>query len=284
LGVTLGKKTGIALISIFVSGCNLFGGLDKPSGDTQVLSAARACFDQGNFECSSKYYSQLSPSASDQGFSESAFELLAQTGITVSDFMDAVISGESNAGKLITRLSNGIVPSAGESTRLAIFQAYKKISSIQDTRTKGLIRFVTSISLMAAILAEDAGATGTLQRIDLVKDPTLCLNSTPVFTPTLTISGCDRPTGKKIISGSTVISLPTATDQQISGSPSLQMINAAVNEIDHAIIEMDTIGDLGSSSSKFTSDILSVSSYAIDGSTDSPLYRKMLIQYDIGTN
>ena len=39
----------LGFIALLNSGCNLFGGIDTPSGDAQLLSAARACFDQGDF-------------------------------------------------------------------------------------------------------------------------------------------------------------------------------------------------------------------------------------------
>jgi hypothetical protein len=252
--------------------------MDKPSGDIQILSAARACFDVGDYECASNYYSQLSSASSDQSNSEAVFQTLAQNGVSVSAFMDSVISGSSEAGKLVTNLSTYLIPTSGESARLAFFHAFQKQSTISDSRTQGLIRFITSLSLLSELLAEDADTTkGKLQQADLVSSPTGCADSTaPLF------SGCEKPTGKKIVSGAATIVLKTATDAQMSGSPSLQMINAAAVEIEQGLSQMQTSGSLGSSSSSFTQGLLNAASAGIIDGTDSPAYRKVLIQYNVG--
>jgi hypothetical protein len=60
-----------------LSGCNVFSVLDSPSGDAQLISAARACFDQGDFACARDNYSKLSDSSADIRASEEAFLALA---------------------------------------------------------------------------------------------------------------------------------------------------------------------------------------------------------------
>src|SRR4051794_31520633 len=114
-----------------LSGCNFFSPLDKPSGDEQLLAAARACFDHGDYECASKYYGELSSSASDQAVSETAFELLAQSGATSSVFIKAVLDGDGNGGKIVTKLANSLISSAGQTSRLNIVHAYQKYAQIK---------------------------------------------------------------------------------------------------------------------------------------------------------
>src|SRR4051794_17972169 len=107
-------RSGIVLLALLVlftftaSGCNLYSSLDQPSTATQRLEAARACFDQGNFPCASKYYAQISTSDAsyDEATAEAAFEVLDQYGISAVNFMTAVLTSTGNAGKIITLLAN----------------------------------------------------------------------------------------------------------------------------------------------------------------------------------
>jgi hypothetical protein len=266
------------ILSLFLTtGCNVYQIVDKPSGDKQILAAARDCFDQGDYECAGTYYLKLSPDFNDEAQSEIVFISLKQNGMGVGPFMDAVINGSSSGGKLVTKIANGLVALAGETTRLNYFHAYQKYSNITDSRVQGLIRFVTSLSLMAELLAEDVGSTSTLLQTDLVSDPTACLASTaPLFT------GCGKPAGKKMVSGTATIKLTTAKDTDLSGSPSLAMINAAAVELNAGIKQMQTTGSLGNSTSDFTTNIISSASLVIIDGTDSPAYRKTLVQYEIG--
>lgn len=271
-------KIAIWLLGISVAlsnlGCNALSFIDSPSGDQQILAAARACFDKGNFDCASKFYGQLSNASSDNANSEGAFEILSQNGVSVAVFMSAVISGSSSGGKLVTTLANSLTSNASETTRLNIFHAYQKNSLINDTKVRGLIRFITALSLMAEILAEDAGTDGKLNQSDIATNATGCLAASPLFTLS---PHCAKPSGKKLISG-TALNLATATDAQMSGSPSLQMIYAAVTEVNQGISQMQATGSLGSSTSSFSTNLLA----ATLDTGDSPGFRGALIFYDIG--
>ena len=47
-------------IPLVLQGCvNIFDPLDSPSGEAQLLSAARACFDDGDFACAREFYGKL---------------------------------------------------------------------------------------------------------------------------------------------------------------------------------------------------------------------------------
>lgn len=268
---------GIACLVFLLGGCNSYSFLDTPSGDAQLLSAARGCFDKGDYECASKYYSQVSGDSSDLANSEEAFEILAQNGMTVGIFMSAAIDGGSDSGVLITKIANALTPVAKKSTRLGIFHAYQKTSSIGDRHTQGLIRFITSISFLSEILAEDASTPGKLAKSDLVQNPVTCLASEPTFAS----SGCNPPAGKKIVTGQS-ISLPTATDTDISGpggAPTLYMINAAIEEISTSINQMQASGDIGSSSTSFSTAVLAAATFL---SLSPSAYRGTLIQFNIG--
>jgi hypothetical protein len=267
LGLTLG-----ALL-----GCNAFTSFDGPSSDPQLLEAARACFDRGDYDCASRYYGQLSTNSSDIANTEHAFALLSQSGMTAGTFISIVLNGVSSGGQLVTRLANSLIPQAKQATRLNIFHAYQKSLLINDTRTKGLVRFVTSIALLSEVLAE-ASTHGALHKSDLVADATACAAAsllTYLITP-----GCLGPSGTTLTSGSAAITLTTATDTQLTGSPSLQMILAAITEVDAGISQMGT-SSLGSTTSSFATQLLTNGVVNTDP-TDSPIFRGLLISQGVG--
>jgi hypothetical protein len=62
------------------------------------------------------------------------------------------------------------------------------------------------------------------------------------------------------------------------------MINAAVNAVSAGLDQMQTSGSLGSTSLTFSSGLLSKANEGIIVGTDSPIYRRALIEYDVGAN
>ena len=272
------KSFGLVGICLVISGCkfNLYSNLDKPSGDAQLLAAARACFDQGDFECAGKYYSQVSSSSSDQANSETAFSILAQDGATVGTFMKAVIKYPSDAGKMITYISNALTNTAGETPRMNIFHAYQKYKSISNEGAQGLVVFITSITLLAELLAESSLAPGNLEQTDLVSNPTQCLNSPP--------TGCDAPTGSALQLSGIALDLATATDTEMSGAPTLHMINAAVAEIAQGVELMAAQGNLASSTVNFATELNEAAAIALAvPSSQGQAYRYLLLNLNIGT-
>ncbi len=258
-----------------LSGCNAFSFADSPSGDSQILSAARACFDAGNYTCAGTYYGQLSSASSDQGTSETAFEVLAQNGLTSAVFMNAILSGTITGGKLVTKMSNAISSNstATQSARLAILHSYQAASTISETRLKGLVQFMTALTLAAEILAESASKAGTLKQSDLVTNPTLCLSS-PIL-------GCTAPSSLLPTGSTSIGALQNATDAQFTGSANLYMLNSAISALDQGLTNMQTTGSLGTSTSTFTQ-ILLVSAQLLVANSDSPGYRAVLISQSIG--
>jgi hypothetical protein len=262
-----------------LSGCNFFGSIDSPSGDDQLLAAARACFDRGDYECAAKYYGELSSSASDQAISESAFELLAQSGATSSVFIQAALDGEGSGGKIVTKLANSLISSASQSSRLNIVHAFQKYVRISDTNIQGLTRLITSMTLLAEILAEGA-TSSSLKQTDLALSPTECITNISQAIPTFT--GCSAPTQNKIVTGTEITSLLSATDSQMSGSPTLYMMNLAITEMDAGVKQLQAKGNVGESSGAFATQILAISATALSVGTDAPLYRGTLIKGDVG--
>src|SRR5262245_33958624 len=111
------KRAWVGLIFFLFSGCfNLFSFIDSPQGDAQLISAARACFDRGDYPCALQYYQQVSASQADTARSEEALIILAQNGVGMSAFISAYGNSSSSGGQFITRLAGKII-SPGASTR-----------------------------------------------------------------------------------------------------------------------------------------------------------------------
>ncbi|MEO5971284.1 MAG: hypothetical protein ABIQ95_15265 [Bdellovibrionia bacterium] len=277
------------------TGCNAFAPFDSPSGDVQVLAAARACFDQGDFQCAADKYHTLELSTSittlNQAYSEDAFEILAKNGITFSVFMTSVIDSGGDAGALITKLAgvlrtNGVtnpLVATGYPTRAALFEAYQKSLKMTPGRSRGLITFITATTLMAEILAEDATGidsvkkVGKLQQSDIVTNPTICVasNGNPPWT------GCNAPAAATISDG-TAITLSTATASDLAAAPTLHMILAAASEIQSGLSMLTSSGGIGSASGTLATSILG-QAIGVPPGTGSAAFRYTLISLGMGT-
>ncbi|MBI2712389.1 MAG: hypothetical protein HYX41_05975 [Bdellovibrio sp.] len=271
------KSSVIAMLcAVLCSGCNILGVVDSPSGDAQTLSKARACFDQADYTCAAKYYALMSSVSQDTTISESVFQTLAQNGATMGVFMSAATSA-SSGGRLITKIASSMSANgtSGQTRRLAIFHAYQQWSSISDTNLRNLVRFLSSLALVAEILSEDAGTAGTFSQSDWVTSPTQCAANTNLL---LTRTGCTAPSGKNITTGAKVTLSSTTTDSSMSGSPTLGMIAGGISEIDAGLTGMSIAGGVGGTAQGFTSQAIL---NAVDPTNDG-LYRGLLFTYDIG--
>lgn len=167
-------------LSAGVLACNAFDPLSSPSGDDQLLSAARACLDRGDFECALDHYGKLSADKADVKASEQAYAILAQNNAGFTAFATAFGTDPSvkGLGALVTEVADG----AGESRRLALHGAYLLANSIPEAtnpKLRGLARFLTATALAAEILAEISGSDRVLHKVDLVANGS-CGNTTEV--------------------------------------------------------------------------------------------------------
>ena len=273
-------------------GCNVFKTLDTPKGDSQILAAAHSCLDEGNYTCATQYYLQLSSSLNDTKYSEMAVAKLAESGIPVGTFAMAVLKSSSNIGKLITNFTNALSYQASSSLRLELFHNYQTTLNIQNTQLQGVLRLITTLTLIAEIFAEDATIPGNYQATDLVVDPTACRSAPDPLTAIATeFSNCSGNPTKKLISGTTIPTLATATDADIedlanSGAPTLHMIAACINEVQTALALMSSQSKLITSLSSFFSQYSSqVANAAISPGNNhaSPGFLYLLLYLGIGS-
>ena len=166
----------LALTFLFQGCLNIFDPLDSPSGDAQLLSAARACFDKGDFACAREYYGKLANN--EDAIAETAFVKLDEQGAGIGSFVYALDAARSaSAGMILTVLAEKMANGAGATKRAEIFSAYQASLQINSTVLKGFVQFMTGIALAAEIIAELDGAQAdyTLQQVtDIVTNKAVC--------------------------------------------------------------------------------------------------------------
>jgi hypothetical protein len=252
-----------------LSACNIFDPIDSPNTDAQILSAARAAMDRGDFEGARQEYAKLSQS-DETVASEEAFNELNEAGATMGNFMAAF--GGGGSGEAITALANSLANGAGESKRLAIYSAYSKVSSITtNTQLRGLVRLTAGLALAAEILAEqatNAGVATILEQEDIVTNPSGCNSVTCLGT------GCAAPGGTLALGAAVDISPTPADSTDLSGSATLRMFNAAIDAVNDAITEVGASGKFSTGTGGLASGLLTI------GTTD--CYRFAMLEQGIG--
>ncbi|HCM39629.1 MAG: hypothetical protein A2X97_13900 [Bdellovibrionales bacterium GWA1_52_35] len=225
-----------------LSGCNLFDPLDSPSGDAQLLSAARAFFDQGDFAQAAEMYAKLSGDKADDVNADSAFRILDENGASMGQFMIAFGTGQGSMGTGFTKLADALISSngpAGKAKRLAILTAFQKTDLIQDPATRGMVRFATAAAMVAEILAEGASPTGLVPN-DIANIAAICIDATP---PGCAGNAACQGNLTKFVTGTSLARLPASgTTSMSDDSPSFYVMNAALSEIDFAFTNEIKVG------------------------------------------
>lgn len=259
------KRWGLIFSSAFITlSCNVFDPIDSPTNDEQMLSAARACFDEGDIECARAWYQKLANTYEDIRQSELAFTTLHEAGVTMEAF---IIAGSAlNGGTAITRLANRLAPSAGLSLRNKIYSAYARIPNIADQELRGLVRFVAATALAAEIIAEDAGSDLLIQASDLSSTSTNC-----------TCVVCTAAPTSILIAGATASLLNPPATSPLTGTPTLGYIDGSFEMITFAL--QHEIGASG----KFRDSLggLAATLNTLDP-TDNQCYRWGLINLGVG--
>ncbi len=238
-----------ALSTALLAGCNVFSIVDKPSGDEQILSKARACFDQADYDCAREYYAQLSSSYADVRASEEAFMILAENGATMADFMETFGSGGS--GQALTELAERMAPGS-EVKRLKIHEAFKKygsISAADNPSLRALVRFVGSVALAAEFLSEEISSSGG----QLLKTRISSLGGACPST-IQACANCTAPTDPILKNG---ISNPDFLSSSLNGQIDLGHFKKAMVEMSAALNELSAAGGFSDGAGGLSQDILS---------------------------
>jgi hypothetical protein len=256
------------------AGCNLYSAFDKPSGDEQILSKARACFDQNDFDCARSYYAQLSTSYADVRASEEAFMILAENGATMAAFMETFGSGGSGQG--LTELAERMAP-GNITKRRNIQDAYKKFTdyttgSYATDSLRQLVRYVTATALAAELLAENIPEGGALTKNLIVTNSTCSANACNITGD----ANCDKASSSVLGDGNG--SNPTIL-ADLSGTVTLEHFKAAMSEIYTALESLAAAGGF-STGSKGLAD--SLDGLNITNNLESRCFRRSLLEQGIG--
>lgn len=196
--------------ALTLTSCNLFGGIDKPSGDIQLLDAARACLDQGDFDCANDYYQKISDNTYDIKAHEGSLAILGKNNVFyMSDLISSLGGGIGSASSLITLAQTLRTREKTTSTTFDLIQStYSRSSGISDPTLKAFSQLISSIAMMSAVLGNPVGPDGILTASDLAATPNTCKSQTPATCAAA--ASCDDTTNGYFADGNESVSMDTA--------------------------------------------------------------------------
>jgi hypothetical protein len=269
---------------LLLTGCfNIYAPFDSPGGDAQLVSAARAALDRGDFATAAQDYGKLSSSNVDIEYSEGAYGVLDQYGVGFGAFGSAFGStGGGGTGKSITSLANAAAGSSGTTARGAFLQAYQNAAKITDNgKLKGLVEFLTGMALFSDLLAEVSATPGHVVGNDIVSNATSC--ATLDSTTCAGSSACDIG-NPALADGSAGTPVSMATASSLSGGVTLSMLQTALDGVNQGLTDLQSSGSLGSSLSGFTnSGKLGDTAIQTGGTAALRCYRWTLVNLGIGS-
>ena len=227
----------------FLSSCvNLFDPLDSPSGDAQIMAAARACFDKKDYECARELYGKLT--GNETARAEEAFMILDQEGLGTAALVRAVASAEgSSVGTIITKMVEEAAPGAGAAKRIRLVEAYRKLAEISNPTVRGFVQFVVALSIASELLAEQSGvqADYVFNKVDFADGGAAC---------TVSGGGCALDADCAVATGGLAAGVATDGDDLKdpdyttygSAVVSAATLSAVQNAIEGAAIGLSNIG------------------------------------------
>jgi hypothetical protein len=221
------------LLPLSLGACgNLFKGLSTPEGDEQLLIAARGCMDRGDYNCALEYYQALSSSYGDVKVNETSLAKLANANIfKMSDLIGALGSSRGD-GASFTTMANTIASRgvANATNRLLIQTTFADNNAIVNPKLRAFSKFISSISMVNAVLAEVAGTDQILTASDIVANPTACKSAAgnacanpvdPAF------SNCAKPASSNVVVGTALTNGLEASTGWDGTATLMQFIKAA---------------------------------------------------------
>lgn len=239
----------LALFSaLSLSSCNLLAFMDKPSGDIQLLEAARLCLDKGDYTCARDYYQALSNSYADVKISETSLTTLAENNIFfMSDLFDALGSGAGGPKSLISLAE--LAASRGKTnatTRTTIQTIFQNESAITDVTLRAYSQLISSLSMFNSILAAAVGANGKLEPGNIASNPSTCAAGlTTCSQASLCVCaacGVGNVTTLTADAGGTDAAVTMDSSALWTSDPSYNKLSAAASKADAAITTLTSTG------------------------------------------
>lgn len=159
---------GLGALGFGLSACvNVFDPIDNPSGDEQILSAARAAFDKGDIAEARELYDKIAGNQS--AMAEKIFLDLDACGANIGAFGSALANGTDSAGLILTILGERMAPSHSTACFATLLAAYKSSLNITDQNLRGFTSFLASIAIAGEVMAHSTNIQdGTLTKADFV--------------------------------------------------------------------------------------------------------------------
>ncbi len=269
------------LAGVGSTSCNLLGFLDVPNTEAQYLSRARACLDKADYVCALEYYQKLSDNVIDIRESELAFLELDQNGADIGTFIRSMRNG--GGAPSINLMANALASGAGETRRLAFYEAYMRIASISSMELRGLVRLIAATALLAELLAESA-VDVQFDQADLVTDNAACYAGggppTCDGTTICILNGTGPGTGPAIDIRNEAALPALAT---FSGGFHYGMIGATIQAIDYAFNnEINAGGLFGDSGALMSQLVASLAALDTTMVADCGCFASVLIVNDLG--
>jgi hypothetical protein len=282
----LSSLAALALLAT-TAGCNIFDPFDSPSGDAQLLSAARACFDQGDIACANEYYGQLSTTTlKDTALSEQAFAILDSQGVTMAVFLKVGLGGGMGP-RAISALANELAKgSPGSTMREQIFQAFQKANSINEPTVKGFAKFITATSFLAELFAEaavNAGGARTFEAADYVATPGTCKAISSLATA-VGSAACD-PVATAFSNSSAIPVELTELPSAPSGTPTVGLLRGAIDQVEQGLSAVGAGGVFASGALDFAKALKALNDLPDVGIPDSQVSQaamNLLLRLGIG--
>jgi hypothetical protein len=159
---------GLSALGFGLSACvNMFDPIDNPSGDAQILSAARAAFDQGDIADARELYGKLA--GNQIAISELIFVDLDACGANIGAFGSALANGTDSAGSILTILGERMAPAHSTTCFATLLAAYKASLNLTDPNVKGFTGFLAALAIAGEVLANNTNVQdGSLLKADFV--------------------------------------------------------------------------------------------------------------------
>jgi hypothetical protein len=237
----------LIIFSPLLNSCNLFGKIDDPSGDEQILALARSCLNNNDFACAQEAYGKLSADYNDIKITEQGITTLAENGLFSIQDLITVLGTNTGSGSSI-RLLAELVASRGKANaanRAIIQTVFASAAGIANSNKKAYLKFLSATAMFANTLGEAAGADFSISKNELSSDGTACAASATC----IAVGSCAIGTSS-IGTLSATVDLNTASDW--TGAILVDHLAEAGSEASDAIVI------LTGSTSSTTSGIFSV--------------------------
>ncbi len=156
---------------------NVYSPIDKPSGNQQNLSAARAAFDRGDIDKAREYYGKIS--GDETATAELIFVDLDSCGADIDAFATALSQASSataNPGIMITAMAEKMNARVSTSCFATLLSAFKSSRNITNSSLRGFTSFLASIAIAGEVMGSNTNIVidGVLNKSDFIGDTTTC--------------------------------------------------------------------------------------------------------------